>query len=74
MKLTKNELLFLDLLAFNTSRVVTYEEIESQVWPYEGMSSDAIRSLVRALRKKLPDDALENISGVGYKLKVYRTD
>lgn len=71
VKLTKNELLFLDLLAFNTSRVVTYEEIESQIWPYEGMSSDAIRSLVRALRKKLPDDALENISGVGYKLNVY---
>ena len=71
VKLTKNELLFLDLLAFNTSRVVTYEEIESQVWPYEGMSSDAIRSLVRALRKKLPDDALDNISGVGYKLRVY---
>ena len=62
---------FLDLLAFNTSRVVTYEEIEAQVWPYEGMSSDAIRSLVRALRKKLPDESLENISGVGYKLKVY---
>jgi len=71
IKLTKNELLFLDLLAFNTSRVVTYEEIESQVWPYEGMSSDAIRSLVRALRKKLPDDALDNVSGVGYKLNVY---
>ncbi len=71
IKLTKNELLFLDLLAFNTSRVVTYEEIEAQVWPYEGMSSDAIRSLVRALRKKLPEDVLENISGVGYKLKVY---
>lgn len=71
VKLTKNELLFLDLLAFNTSRIVTYEEIEAQVWPYEGMSSDAIRSLVRALRKKLPDESLENISGVGYKLKVY---
>jgi len=71
IKLTKNELLFLDLLASNTSRVVTYEEIEVQVWPYEGMSSDAIRSLVRALRKKLPDDALDNVSGVGYKLKVY---
>lgn len=74
IKLTKNELLFLDLLAFNTSRVVTYDEIEAQVWPYEGMSSDAIRSLVRALRKKLPDDALDNISGIGYKLKVYKGD
>lgn len=74
IKLTKNELLFLDLLAFNTSRVVTYDEIEAQIWPYEGMSSDAIRSLVRALRKKLPDDALDNISGIGYKLNVYSKD
>ncbi len=71
VKLTKNELLFLDLLAFNSSRVVTYEEIESQIWPYEGMSSDAIRSLVRALRKKLPDNAIENVSGVGYKLHIH---
>ena len=73
VKLTKNELLFLDLLAFNTSRFVTYAEIEAQVWPYEGMSSDAIRSLVRALRKKLPDNALDNVSGVGYKLVVYNS-
>jgi len=73
VKLTKNELLFLDLLAFNTSRFVTYAEIEAQVWPYEGMSSDAIRSLVRALRKKLPDNALDNVSGVGYKLLVYNS-
>jgi two-component system response regulator VanR len=74
VKLTKNELLFLDLLAFNSSRVVTYEEIESQIWPYEGMSSDAIRSLVRALRKKLPDDTIDNISGIGYKINVYTND
>jgi len=73
IKLTKNELLFLDLLSFNTSRFVTYAEIEAQVWPYEGMSSDAIRSLVRALRKKLPDGALDNVSGVGYKLVVYNS-
>jgi len=68
IKLTKNELLFLDLLAHHHTRVVTYEEIESSIWAYEGMSQDAIRSLVRGLRKKVPDDAIENISGIGYKL------
>jgi len=71
IKLTKNELLFMDLLAHHTDRTLTYEEIEDAIWPYEGMSSDAIRSLVRGLRKKLPDDAIENISGVGYRLKTY---
>lgn len=68
IKLTKNELLFLDLLAHHSSRVVKYEEIEGAIWAYEGMSQDAIRSLVRGLRKKVPENSIENISGVGYKL------
>ena len=68
IKLTKNETLFLDLLAHHSSRVVNYEEIEDAIWAYEGMSQDAIRSLVRGLRKKVPEGAIENISGMGYRL------
>jgi DNA-binding response OmpR family regulator len=68
IKLTKNETLFLDLLAHHHTRVVRYEEIENAIWAYEGMSQDAIRSLVRGLRKKVPDGVIENISGVGYRL------
>jgi len=68
IKLTKNETLFLDLLAHHHSRVVRYEEIEDAIWAYEGMSQDAIRSLVRGLRKKVPEGAIENISGMGYRL------
>jgi len=70
IKLTKNELLFLDLLAHHHTRVVNYEEIESAIWAYEGMSQDAIRSLVRGIRKKVPENAIENISGIGYKLHI----
>ncbi len=68
--LTRNETLFLSLLARHHTRVVHYEEIENAVWPDGGMSQDAIRSLVRALRKKLPEGAIENVSGIGYRLKV----
>lgn len=68
IKLTKNETLFLDLLAHHHTRVVEYQEIEDSIWAVEGMSQDAIRSLVRGLRKKIPEGAIENISGVGYKL------
>ena len=71
IKLTKNETLFLDLLAHYHSRVVRYEEIEGAIWAYEGMSQDAIRSLVRGLRKKVPDGAIDNISGSGYRLHLY---
>jgi len=69
IKLTHNELLFFDFLIQNQQRAITYEEIESLIWAYEGMSMDALRSLVRGLRKKLQGDFVENISGVGYRLK-----
>jgi two-component system response regulator VanR len=72
IKLTKNETLFLDLLAHHHTRVVKYEEIESAIWAYEGMSQDAIRSLVRGIRKKVPQHCIENVSGSGYKLHTYR--
>jgi DNA-binding response OmpR family regulator len=71
IKLTKNETLFLDLLAHHHTRVVKYEEIEDAIWAYEGMSQDAIRSLVRGLRKKVPQDCIENVSGSGYKLHTF---
>jgi len=69
IKLTHNELLFFDFLIQNQQRAITYEEIESLIWAYEGMSMDALRSLVRGLRKKLQGDFVENISGVEYRLK-----
>lgn len=72
IKLTKNEMLFVDLLARNYSRVLSYAEIENAIWPDDGMSQDAIRSLVRGLRKKIPQDVIENISGVGYKLHIFK--
>ncbi len=68
IKLTKNETLFLDLLAHHHTRIVKYEEIENAIWAYDGMSQDAIRSLVRGLRKKVPDGVIENVSGSGYRL------
>ncbi len=69
IRLTKNEILFMDLLAHHSNQTITYQEIEDAIWPLEGMSQDAIRSLVRGVRKKLPEGAIENISGVGYRLR-----
>ncbi len=68
IKLTKNELEFLDLLCLNNTRAVTYEEIENKIWYDSYMSDDAIRSLVRNLRRKLPSNSLENIAKIGYKI------
>ncbi len=68
IKLTHNELLFFDFLVKNRQRAITYEEIEALIWAYEGMSMDALRSLVRGLRKKLGENFIKNVSGVGYRL------
>ena len=71
IKLTHNEVLFFDFLVKNSQRAISYQEIESLIWTYEGMSMDALRSLVRGLRKKLDGNFIENVSGVGYRLKTY---
>ncbi|HFQ62468.1 MAG TPA: response regulator transcription factor [Epsilonproteobacteria bacterium] len=70
VKLTHNELLFFDFLVKHKQRAITYEEIENIIWAYEGMSMDALRSLVRGLRKKLEGNYIENISGIGYRLMI----
>jgi len=69
IKLTHNEQLFFDFLIQNRQRAITYDEIENIIWAYEGMSMDALRSLVRGLRKKLGAVFIDNVSGIGYRLK-----
>ena len=69
VRLDYHEREFLELLLRNSQRVVTYEEMEREIWD-NNMSSAAVRSLVRNLRKKLPCDSIENISKIGYKVVV----
>lgn len=67
--LNRKEILFFELLILNQDTVVAYEEIERKVWEDDFMTDNAIRSLVRNLRKKLPTEILYNLSGVGYRFK-----
>ena len=68
--LTHKELQLFDLLTKNHHRVVNYEEIENTVWYDDYMSKDALRALIRTLRRKLQGDYIENVSGLGYRLTV----
>ena len=67
IKLDFHEREFLELLLKNPQRIISYEEMEKEEWD-NNMSSAAVRSLVRNLRKKLPFSAIENISKTGYKV------
>ena len=68
VKLTNKETDFLTLLCENNNNLVTYETIQAVVWNESFMSEDAIRSVARKLRSKLPKNSLENFSKVGYKI------
>lgn len=65
--LNKKEVEFLELLLHNKQRIVTYNELQVNIWQDDVMTDSALRSLVRNLRKKLPKDFITNLSGVGYR-------
>jgi len=68
ISLTKKEILFLELLFKNINTITSYEELQNIVWQDNVMTDNALRSLVRNLRKKLPKDFIVNLSGIGYKV------
>jgi DNA-binding response OmpR family regulator len=70
IKLRTKELLLLQLLLKNKMRYVTYMEIENVVWEGLPMSKDALKTVVKNLKTKLPKNIISNLSGTGYKIDV----
>jgi len=68
IKLAKKEILLLNLFARNLEKNISFERIEQYVWEGELTTTENIRALVKRLRKKLPEEAIENQGGVGYRL------
>lgn len=69
VELTKREKDLLILLLDNKGKTISYENIENFVYQGESKSSDAIRSLLKRLRKKLPKDLILNSIEEGYFIK-----
>lgn len=69
IKLTKNERNLLYLLIKNIGKTISYLQIEDFVYDGESKSSDAIRSLVKRVRKKLPEDLILNSLDEGYYIR-----
>ena len=68
IELTKKEILFLEIFSKNIHHVATYEEIEEYVWEGEETNLTNIRALIKRLRKKIPNEAITIIKGMGYSL------
>ncbi|APW64347.1 DNA-binding response regulator [Poseidonibacter parvus] len=68
VKLRTKEIDFLTLLLKNKNRYVTYTEIENYVWNENAMSKDALKTLVKNIKTKIPKELILNLSGTGYKI------
>jgi DNA-binding response OmpR family regulator len=58
----------LKLLINNHSKTVTKEEISQSLWPYEANCESSIKNLVLRIRRKLGDDVIVSVRGIGYRL------
>ena len=70
VKLRTKELALLELLVKNKTRYVTYQEIENEIWFDSVMTKDALKTVIKNLKNKLPQDTISNLSGTGYKIEL----
>jgi len=68
VSLAKKEILFLELLSKDEHRLVSFDEIEEYVWEGEPTTLINIRALVKRLRKKIPENSIKIVKGLGYGL------
>jgi len=70
VKLRTKELDLLCLLIKNKTRFVTYMEMENTIWIDSVMTKDALKTVIKNLKSKLPKDSISNLSGTGYKIEL----
>ena len=67
--LTSKELDLINFLIKNSNRIVSSEELKSNLWEdYFEATDSALKNLLNKVRKKIGKESITNISGVGYKL------
>lgn len=70
IQLRTKEIKLLTLLLKNKNRYVTYTEIENFIWHDSVMTKDALKTLVKNLKAKLPKNLISNLTGTGYKIEL----
>jgi DNA-binding response OmpR family regulator len=66
--LAKKEILFFELFRKNRQRIVTFSEMEEYIWEGAETSVLNMHALIKRLRKKLPENTVKIVKGIGYAL------
>lgn len=69
ISLSKTERALLNLLIKNHPAPTSYEGIDSNVYEFAS-SKNAIKLLIKSLRNKIDKEAISNVSGFGYNVKI----
>ncbi|WP_457746821.1 response regulator transcription factor [Sulfurimonas sp.] len=69
--LTRKERELLSLLFSNIHRVFKSEEIIFELWyDFDNSKISSLKTLVKTLRKKLPEGTIKNVFGIGYTIEL----
>lgn len=66
IKLTKKEMMFLELLLNNRNRTVSMDEILQQVWNDTTITESAFKSMYNRFSNKIGKNVITNNFGIGY--------
>lgn len=69
IKLTKKELSFISLLVDNIGSFVSHDDLKKNIWNNIKVNDAAVRTFIKRIRTKTDKEFVENISGLGYKLR-----
>lgn len=69
--LTQLEIKILSYLFKDVSSTVYYESLCFNIWDnYNDKNLNSLKTAIKKLRRKLPEDTIQNIYGIGYKVAV----
>ncbi len=66
INLSKSESKLLEYFLKNKGNVLSFEQIADYLWDFEQPSKEAIKSIIKELRRKIDHDIVKNIYGIGY--------
>ena len=69
-RLSKSESKLLEYFLARKNQTVTYEQLFDYMWEFEQPSKEAIKAIVKELRRKIGKDVIKNLYAVGYLFEV----